>query len=76
MEGRGAKRRKLGRGRVGRAELGRGWLPLPLPLERERETAGGINGMADAEVGDRRGEKPAEPAEGRDGRQEEEHLLR
>ena len=32
---------------------------------RDRETAGGINGMADAEVGDRRGEKPREGREGR-----------
>lgn len=61
LEGRGAKRRKLERGRVGRNSEGDGWLPLPLLRERER-TGGGINGMAGAEVGDRR------EAEGREGR--------
>jgi hypothetical protein len=48
---------------------GDGWLPLLRERERETErTGGGINGMAGAEVGDRR------EAEGREGRKEEEHL--
>jgi len=78
LEGRGAKRRKLGR-KSGAGGTRKGMAASASASgerERERETAGGINGMADAEVGDRRGEKPAEPAEGRDGRKEEEHLLR